>query len=228
MLQPFLQDNLAVRLDFLSPYGAMHRTGRRAGHGVEFFYDAILTAPSGRFRICRRTTDQPLHHADVPLSNFTRKPLLACPSAVCPPVNASIGDFSKHAMCGTPATTPSPFPYAEQTGSTGSRPDHSPAGNKNLRRRVLRCRPVANFQRIQVTTASRIDSIPKPRLPDHHVFGSRRSLVDSVFHGPRGLIPHISQCTFHFTDVRHLHVIDCLCHYCRTLSNVTRYSPCSF
>ena len=37
MLQPFLQDNLAVRLDFLSPYGAMHRTGRRAGHGVELF-----------------------------------------------------------------------------------------------------------------------------------------------------------------------------------------------
>jgi len=30
-----------------------------------------------------------------PLSNFTRKPLLACPSAVCPPVNASIGDFFK-------------------------------------------------------------------------------------------------------------------------------------
>lgn len=41
MLQPFLQDNLAVRLDFLSPYGAMHRTGRRAGHGVEFFYNAV-------------------------------------------------------------------------------------------------------------------------------------------------------------------------------------------
>lgn len=77
MLQPFLQDNLAVRLDFLSPYGAMHRTGRRAGHGVEFFYDAILTAPSGRFRICRRTTDQPLHHADVPTVKLHKK-ALAC------------------------------------------------------------------------------------------------------------------------------------------------------
>ena len=37
----------------------------------------------------------------------------------------------------------------------------------------------------------------------------------------------IAERTFHLTDVWHLHVIDCFCHYCRTLSNVTKYRPCS-
>ena len=162
----------------------MHRTGRRAGHGVEFFYDAILTAPSGRFRICRRTTDQPLHHADVPTVKLHKK-ALACLSQR----RMSAGQcfhrrFFQNTRCvELRRQHPVPSHMRNRRVRLEVAQIISPAGNKNLRRRVLRCRPVANFQRIQVTTASRIDSIPKPRLPDHHVFGSRRSLVDlSLIH----------------------------------------------
>ena len=70
------------------------------------FNPSLLTIPKRKQQVAEESPCLP-----VP-APYVRRSML--PSAI----------FSKHAMCGTPATTPSPFPYAEQTGSTGSRPDH--------------------------------------------------------------------------------------------------------